>query len=87
MERVPGKRFVFEYGGLTRFDLEPDGEGGTDLTMTHTGFKPEDREDALPGWLNVLLPLKAWADFGVNLHNDDPKRDWSHGYVDHQPDR
>ena len=83
VERVPGQRFAFEYGGLTQFDLEDDGRGGTDLTLTYTGFSPEDRDDALPGWLNVLLPLKAWADFGVDLHNRDPERDWARGYVDH----
>jgi len=83
VERIPGKRFAFEYGGLTQFDLQDDGAGGTDLTMTYTGFSPEERDDALPGWLNVLLPLKAWADLGVDLHNRDPERDWSRGYVDH----
>lgn len=83
VEQVPGRRFVLEYGGLTAFDLADDGSDGTDLTLTYTGFAATDRDDALPGWLNVLLPLKAWADFGVDLHNRDPQRDWSRGYVDH----
>ena len=83
VERTPPSRFVMEYGGLTTFDLQDDGAGGTDLTLTNTGFAAEDREDALPGWLNILLPLKAQADFGVDLRGDDPERDWGRGYVDH----
>ena len=83
VERQPGRRFVLEYAGRTAFDLSDDGEGGTDLTLTNTGFEPGDREDLLPGWLNILLPLKARADFDVDLRNDDPARDWSCGYVDH----
>jgi uncharacterized protein YndB with AHSA1/START domain len=83
VERVPGRRFTMEYGGVTEFDLAEDGAGGTDLTLTNTGFAPEDRDDALPGWLNILLPLKAWADFGVDLRGADPERDWTRGYVDH----
>ena len=83
VERTPPVRFVMEYGGLTTFELEDDGSGGTDLTLTNTGVAPEDREDALPGWLNILLPLKARADFDVDLRSDDPARDWNRGYVDH----
>ncbi|MQA00811.1 MAG: hypothetical protein GEU80_16065 [Dehalococcoidia bacterium] len=83
LEQTPPRRFVLEYGGVTTFELEDDGDGGTDLTLTNTGFEPDTRDDALPGWLNILLPLKARADFGVDLRNDDPARDWSRGYVDH----
>ena len=83
LERVPARRLVLDYGGVTTFELADDGAGGTDLTLTNTGFAPDERDDVLPGWLNILLPLKAQADFGVDLRNDDPERDWSHGYVDH----
>jgi uncharacterized protein YndB with AHSA1/START domain len=83
VEQTPPRRFALEYGGLTTFELEPDGVGGTDLTLTNSGFEPEERDDALPGWLNVLLPLKARADFDIDLRNDDPARDWARGYVDH----
>lgn len=83
VEQNPSSRFAMEYGGLTIFDLAADGRGGTDLTLTNTGFDPAERDDALPGWLNILLPLKARADFGVDIRNDDPDRDWGRGYVDH----
>ena len=36
-----------------------------------------------PGWLNVLLPLKACVDHRVDLHNHDPAPSWDQGYVDH----
>jgi uncharacterized protein YndB with AHSA1/START domain len=75
IERIPARRLVLEYGGVTTFDLSPDGRGGTDLTLTNTGFAPDERDDVLPGWLNILLSLKAQAEFGVDLRNDDPERD------------
>jgi uncharacterized protein YndB with AHSA1/START domain len=83
LDRVPGNRLTLDYGGTVTFDLVGDGEGGTDLTLTHTGFEPGDRDDVLAGWLNILLPFKARADFNIDLRNDDPGRDWAHGYVDH----
>jgi uncharacterized protein YndB with AHSA1/START domain len=83
VERDAPRRFVIEYGGLVAFDLADDGQGGTDLTLTHTGFESASRDDALPGWLNILFPLKATADFAIDLRNHDPTRNWSDGYVDH----
>lgn len=65
------------------FELAPDGAGGTDLTMTCRGFDESDRPELMAGWLNVLLPLKAWVDHGVDLHNHDPLRTWDQGYADH----
>lgn len=64
------------------FDLEPDGAGGTDLTLTNTGFRTEDRTEGVAGWLNVLFPLKAAADHGIDLRNHDPTRTWNLGYAD-----
>ena len=83
VERIPGRRLSINYGGLVTFDLEDAEDDGTDLTLTHTGFDPQDRDDVLAGWINILLPLKARADFDVDLRNSDPARDWAHGYVDH----
>lgn len=83
LERDPPRRWSIEYfGARVNFDLEEDGAGGTDLTMTTTGFRPDDREELLAGWLNVLLPLKAAVDFGIDLRNHDPARTWNHGFVD-----
>lgn len=83
LERKPARRFVLEYfGSHVEFVLEPDGHGGTDMTMTNTGFDPADRDDLLPGWLNVLFPLKAAADHGIDLRNHDPARTWDVGFID-----
>lgn len=83
LERDPPRRFAIEYfGSRVTFDVASDGAGGTDLTMTNTGFAPADRDEILPGWLNVLLPLKAAVDFGIDLRSHDPARTWDHGFVD-----
>jgi uncharacterized protein YndB with AHSA1/START domain len=79
----PPHRIEFEYfGSRAVFELAPDGRGGTDLTLTNTGYDPADHEDVLPGWLNVLFPLKAAVDFGVDLRNHDPARSWDDGFAD-----
>lgn len=61
--------------------LERRGEG-TDLTLTARDVQPHDWHDMHAGWLNVLLPLKAWLDFGIDLRNHDPERTWAQRYVD-----
>jgi len=75
--------FAFTYFGTeVRIELAPDGAGGTDLTLTNSGVPEDEYEDMLPGWLNVLLPLKAAADFGIDVRNHDPARSWRERYVD-----
>jgi len=83
LEAVPAARFAFTYFGTeVLIELAPDGAGGTDLTLTNSKVPDDEYEDMLPGWLNVLLPLKAAADFGVDLRNHDPARTWRERYVD-----
>jgi hypothetical protein len=64
------------------FELAEDGKGGTDLTLTNSEVPADEYEQMLAGWLNVLLPLKAAADFGIDLRNHDPCRTWEERYVD-----
>lgn len=72
------RRFAVDYfGSPATFELEPDGDGGTEVTLSADG----DAE-VLAGWVSVLLALKAAADFGVDLRNHDPRRSWSQGYCD-----
>ena len=81
--REESRRLVFEYFGTrVEFTLAPDGAGGTDLTLTNTDVPDDDYLEMLPGWLNVLLPLKGAVDFGVDLRNHDPDRSWEKRYVD-----
>lgn len=84
LERRPPARFALTYFGnsTVEFDLAADGRGGTDLRLTETGVPPGEALDNLPGWVSVLLGLKAAADFGIDLRNHDPTRQWEQGYVD-----
>jgi DNA-binding HxlR family transcriptional regulator/uncharacterized protein YndB with AHSA1/START domain len=80
--RAPSVFAVEYFGGVARFELTPDGNGGTDLELTHTGLWGEEWIETHAGWLNVLLPLKAMVGHGVELRNRDPRRSWDDGYVD-----
>ncbi|MFQ6013598.1 MAG: SRPBCC domain-containing protein [Thermoplasmata archaeon] len=84
LEEDPPTCYALEYFGGSRvqFDLSPDGEGGTDLTMTESGVPPAHHAIHVPGWIPVLLALKAAADFSVDLRNHDEHRTWEAGYVD-----
>jgi uncharacterized protein YndB with AHSA1/START domain len=83
IEAVPGRRFALEYlGSPTRFELAPDGRGGTDLTLLAENVPEADWHEVHAGWVSVLLALKAAADFGVDLRNHDPERSWDQGFVD-----
>lgn len=83
-ERRRPERFAVEYfgGSTVLFQMEDDGAGGTDLTMTESGFPEANRMIHLPGWIPVLLGLKAAVDFSVDLRNGDPSRSWEAGFVD-----
>jgi uncharacterized protein YndB with AHSA1/START domain len=70
------------FGTPVTFTLTPDGRTGTDVELVHDAVPDADYEEVLPGWLNVLFPLKAAADFGVDLRNHDPARSWDQGYAD-----
>jgi uncharacterized protein YndB with AHSA1/START domain len=84
IERQPPNRFVIEYVGGTRaaFDLEDDGMGGTDLTLTDAPIAPTDEFEVRAGWVSVLMALKAAVDHGIDLRGHDPLRTWDDGYVD-----
>lgn len=84
LERAPPGRFALTYLGGSRvvFDLAPDGQGGTDLSLTETEVPATEVMENLPGWVSVLMSLKAAVDFGVDLRNRDSSRQWEQGYVD-----
>lgn len=83
LERRPSQILTIDYfGGAARFELSPDGRGGTDLLLTHNGIGLDEWNEVHAGWLNVLFPLKAWLAFGVDLRNHDPERSWDNGYAD-----
>jgi uncharacterized protein YndB with AHSA1/START domain len=80
----PPRRYTVEYFGdsTTTFELEPDGAGGTDLTLTDTGVPEADLPETTAGWVSVLMSLKAAVDHGVDLRNHDPARSWDQGFAD-----
>jgi hypothetical protein len=82
VERVEQRRFAVDYFGTPAvFDLEHDGAGGTDLTLTQE-VRDDWHAEVKAGWVSVLLALKAACDFGVDLRNHDARRTWSQGYCD-----
>ena len=84
LKNEPPHLFKVEYygGSITTFKLDPDGLGGTDLTLTDQGVPVEDRSEVIAGWVSVLMALKASVDFGIDLRNHDPRRTWDDGYID-----
>jgi uncharacterized protein YndB with AHSA1/START domain len=83
-ENSPPGHFALSYFGGSRvtFELESDGAGGTDLTLTEEEVPSGERDDNLAGWVTVLLTLKAAVDFGVDLRNHHSDRTWDRRYVD-----
>lgn len=83
LDREPPNVFSIDYmGGPATFELNDDGEGGTDLLLTHSGVNREEWHEVHAGWLNVLFPLKAFLTYGVDLRNHDPNKTWDEGFVD-----
>ena len=69
------------FGSEVFIRLDPV-ETGTDLTLTARDVASHEWHEVHAGWLNVLLPLKAWVDFGIDLRNHDPARTWRERYAD-----
>ncbi len=83
LERQPPGVWAIDYmGGEARFELAPDGRGGTDLLLTHAGVAIDEWNEVHAGWLNVLFPLKVWLMQGPDIRNHDPQRSWDQGYAD-----
>lgn len=83
LEREAPRLLALEYlGSPVRFELTPDGDGGTELQLTHEGVRAEEWIETHAGWLNVLFPLKAWVVYGVDLRNHAWGRSWDQGYAD-----
>ena len=83
LERRPPSVFSIDYfGSPARFELSPDGQGGTELLLIQEDVPLDEWSEVHAGWLNVLLPLKARVLHGVDLRNHDPERSWDQGYAD-----
>ncbi len=84
LENGPPHRFAVRYfgGSVTTVEIEDDGAGGTDLTLTDAGVPAEDRSEVIAGWVSVLMALKAAVDFDVDLRNHDAHRTWAQSFAD-----
>ena len=82
LESEPNRRLLFRYFGCPVEITLAAAEGGTDLTLRTTGATGDEWADVHAGWLNVLLPFKAFVDHGIDLRNHDPRRTWREGVVD-----
>ena len=83
LERQPPRRFSLEYfGTVVSFQLDDDGDGGTDLSLVAEVPNESSRMEFAAGWVSVLLAMKAAVDFGVDRRNHDAQRSWSQGYAD-----
>ena len=80
--RRPNRLALEYFGGVARFELEPDGTGGTDLELRHDDVPAAEWPETHAGWVSVLLSLKAALVFSIDLRNHDPRRSWEQGYVD-----
>ena len=82
---APPHHFAFRYfdDTLVEFTLVDDSRGGTDLALSELGFKDNAHwTENHAGWIQVLLCLKAAADYTVDLRNHDPVRTWAQGYCE-----
>lgn len=79
----PLKRFTFTYfRSEVELSFTPDEDGGTVVELANRRVPEEEYEEALPGWVSVLLAFKAAVDFGIDIRNHDPRRTWGRRYVD-----
>lgn len=84
LRQEPPRCYQVEYfgGSTATFELEPDGQGGTVLTLTDRGVPVADRTEVIAGWVSVLMALKASVDHGVDLRNHSAQHTWAQGFVD-----
>jgi uncharacterized protein YndB with AHSA1/START domain len=75
--------FVYFGGTRAQFEVNTHPSGGTIVSVTDHGFSSqEDYAETLAHWTSVLLALKAYLDFGVDLRNHTPTFNWEQGFVD-----
>ena len=83
LDKVPFTRFSCEYvdDSIVEFELEEDGRGGTDLTMTNRGIAEEHLFRVAASWVSVLMNMKAVVDEGVDLRNHADDVNLDRGFV------
>ncbi len=83
LQRIPGKLFQIDYfNSEVTFNLTKNSHGGTDFHLVNKRVAQDQFLDVLPGWVSVLMNLKAALDFKLDLRNHNASKTWDHGYVD-----
>jgi uncharacterized protein YndB with AHSA1/START domain len=82
VKSVPDSEFSLIYfDTLVTFKLLA-ASSGTIVTLINEDVPAAEYAETKAGWVSVLLALKAFADFGVDLRNHSPERSWDQGFVD-----
>jgi uncharacterized protein YndB with AHSA1/START domain len=83
LRRERPRVFALEYfGTIVEFNLDGDGDGGTDLSLLASQVDESIRMEMVAGWVSVLMAMKVAVDHGADLRNHDASRSWSDGYAD-----
>jgi hypothetical protein len=87
ISRIVGKTSNAEFSiiyfdTLVIFQLSGGKDTGTDITIINENVPANEFEETKAGWVSVLLALKAFADFGIDLRNHSKERTWDTGFVD-----
>ncbi len=83
LERIPNQLFRIDYfNSEVSFHIDVTPKGGSDLRLLNTNISDEEYLEVLPGWVSVLMNLKAALDFDVDLRSHNPAKTWDEGYVD-----
>lgn len=83
LECAPPHLFSLRYfdGNVVRFLIEEAPGRGCHVTVEEHCASPEQHVVNSPGWVSVLLALKAAVNHGVDIRNHDPGRTWANGFV------
>lgn len=83
VRRVPNTEYSIDYfDTLVTFQLSNSKDKGTDLTMINENVPANEYEETKAGWVSVLLALKAFSDFGIDIRNHSKEKNWDTGFVD-----
>lgn len=83
LEKVQDEKFSLLYfNSLVIFRFIGSKEGGVDVILENINVLSEVFEETKAGWVSVLLALKAYADFGVDLRNHNLNKSWDDHFVD-----
>jgi len=80
---TPGKIFEIEYfGSYVKFEIFPQQGKGCILQLSNDKIPAADWCEQYAGWVSVLMALKGYADYGIDLRNHHPDYSWDQHYID-----